>query len=127
MKKLCVLIASALFLLAAAGCGGSNVKASDKAISVGKQVIAVVDDYLDGKLTYDDAYEAIDQLHSDMDYASDLAGADMSIIADNGVYSRIFGIQIDMIDENLKNDSESYDELIESRNVLADYIGEDKR
>lgn len=115
-----------VLVIALSGCSGST-KASDKAISIGKQAVSVVDDYLDGKLTYDEADEKLDGLKSDMQYVDDLPQDDEHKAADFGISTDITLISHDLLIDNVDNTSESYDELVDRRNALAEEVGEKKR
>ncbi len=66
-KMISILVAIAI-LFTVSGCSGTN--ASDKAVSVAKQVIETIDDYLDGKITYKSASEKNDDLCEEMAYVT---------------------------------------------------------
>lgn len=128
MKRLILLVlAIVVFATVLSGCGGSKVKCSAKAISVGKQAISVVDDYLDGNISYYTADSKLDELYDDMEYANDLPYDDEYRTADLFVRWDISLCESDLVLDWVKCTSESYNNLIDSRNKLAEEIGEKKR
>lgn len=114
-----------LLAITIVGCG-SQVKASDKAVSIGKQALTVVDGYLDGTIEYTSAKSQIEKLCDKMSYASDL-DTDDEYYSDISVKHYILLISSSMIWDNYDSDLETYEELVEERNKLAECIGEDTR
>lgn len=80
MKKAISILLTIAILFTVSGCSGT--KASDKAVSVAKKAVEVVDDYLDGKITYKSASEKIDDLYNEMAYVDDLAQDDENKVYD---------------------------------------------
>lgn len=117
-------ILSALLL---ASCGTEERTASEKAISVGKQALEATDCYLDGEATYDRAYEKIGDLYSDMSYVSDQEFNEEHHAEDSMIRTHISSIQTRLTSDNFHNDSDSYKELLDARNKLAEDLGEKKR
>ena len=113
-------------LLLIAGCSGGT-KASDKAVSVGKQAIAVADDYLDGKMSYKDANEKLSELKEEMEYVDNLEQGDKHKAADFGVSTGILTLSTSMLSDSFDSTSDTYAKVVEARNSLAEKIGQKKR
>jgi len=125
-NKLCI-FASIIFIISTfVGCS-ANIKASDKAISVGKQAIAVADDYLDGSLTYNAASDKLDDLKEQMKYVDDLKQGDENKAADFSVSSGITILSSAIFSDSIGSSDDTYNKIVEARNSLAEKIGEKKR
>lgn len=118
---LCAILLSALLLFS--GCGKEEPKASDKAISVGKQAVEVADDYLDGKSTYDTAYDKLDALLEELDYVDDLTDSDENYPYDFYIQLDVLDVQTQILLDDMKSTAETYDNILKSRNDLADEVG----
>ena len=126
MKKILVLIFVNLFLLSCVSC--ATTSASIKAVSVGKQAIVILDDYLDGKQDYKSAYEQVEELFDQMKYAESYNEIDYSDRtdeqkADKDVYFYLLSSKIYLISDNMDRTPESYAKVLEIRNELAQVIG----
>lgn len=122
MKKAYALLLSLALVISLAGCGGGP-EGSDKAISTGKQAVEVADKYLDGEYDDDEAIEKITKLDDAMDYTSDLSFTE----PDRAVATCISSIWHDILMDHIDQTAESYDELVGSRNKLAELVGMKKR
>lgn len=118
-----VILALAIIL---SGCSGGT-KASNKAVSVGKQAVSVADDYLDGKLTYDEADEKLDELSDEMDYVDDMKQGDKNKAADFSIQANIVRLSSGIFNDSISGTDETYDSVVDTRNSLADKVGEKKR
>lgn len=121
-KMLCVALLSAM-----TACSGSEPKASNKAISVGSQVIATVDDYLDGNITYDEADNKLSELYDDMSYVSDMDEDDEHKTYDLSISIDLLTISHNVTTDHFHGTNETYDDIMEARNELAEKIGEKDR
>lgn len=121
-KMLCIALMSTLV-----ACSGSDPKASDKAISVGKQAIVTVDDYLDGNITYDEADNKLSELYDDMSYVSDMDEDDEHKAYDSSIEVDLLTISHNVTMDHFQGSNETYDDIMESRNELAEKIGEKDR
>lgn len=125
---LCCTLAAAALL--AGGCSKS-VDASDKAVSVAKQAIEVVDQYLDGETDGSEASDKLDELKEKMEYVDDMptgtSKEKRQHTADSSVATDIFILSADIVLDKHDADVDSYDELVSKRNELAEKIGEDER
>lgn len=126
MKKIFVTILVAVLLLSCVSC--ATTSASIKAVSVGKQAIVILDDYLDGKQDYKSAYEQLEELFDQMKYAEAYDKIDFSDrtdeqIADKDVYFYLLSSKTYLISDNMDRTPESYEKLLENRNKLARVIG----
>lgn len=126
MKRWVFVIGIFLALISASSCGTENRTASAKAISIGEQVLETVDGYLDGTISYDRSKEKINSLLTDMNYLDDQTTENDHCIADKSIRTSISSISTSLTYDNFKNDSDSYDRLLEHRNNLAEKIGEKK-
>lgn len=119
-----VLVAVCVFSFT--GCGGS--KASEKAVSVGKQALTVADNYLDGSISNDEARSKIEELLAELDYVDGMDRTDEH-------YAEDFAIRVDVTclstsilhDSDVFGDDSSYESVVEDRNNLAKDIGEKSR
>lgn len=116
-----------IFCLILTSCGGNKREPSEKAASVGKQALTAVDAYLDGDMSYDEAYEKLNDLSDELDYVKDQDIKDEHHIEDSTIQICISGISIRLMGDNYDSDSESYKELLNKRNDLAEKLGEEKR
>lgn len=125
-KRIAIFLVTVLSVLfALSGC--SSTKASDKAVSIAKQAIEAVDDYLDGKITYDSVSAKIDDLCNEMAYVDDLDRDDEHKAADYSISVSISTLPSDLLWDNYHNDDESYAKVVETRNELAEEAGLKKR
>lgn len=130
-KKTAVLCCTlAVTALLAGGCSKS-VDASDKAVSVAKQAIEVVDQYLDGETDGSEASDKLDELKEEMEYVDDMPTGTSEEkrrhTADSSIAADIFILSTDIVLDKHDADADSYDELVDKRNELAEKIGEDER
>ncbi len=128
MKRIfiCGILTILVLAVVLSGCSG-GVKASDKAISVGKQAIAVADDYLDGKLTYHTADEKLGELCDEMDYVDDLEQGDKNKAADFSVQADIVTLSSAIFNDSVDKSDKTYEKVKDKRNEIAEDIGEKKR
>lgn len=122
MRKAYALLLSLALVISLAGCGGGP-EGSDKAIATGKQVVEVVDQYLDREISYDDADEKLDELYGEMEYTKDLDFSDPDV----AIKYAIISIDFCVMDDHFDQTTESYDELVASRDKLAELVGMKKR
>ena len=115
-----VLLALVVFL--SCGCG-SKTKASDKAISVAKQAVEVADNYLDGKVSKDIAYDKLNSLYDEMSYVDNLTDSDPNKTEDFYIQLDTLHLSTSVLLNDINNDSKSYDEVIKARNDLAEDAG----
>lgn len=127
MKKIGSVLLCVLLLLTMNACSGKGANASDKAISVGKSAVEVVDNYLDNKIDGKEAGEKLDELYAEMEYVDDLPQDDEHKAHDFLISSDILSLSTKMIWVDYDEDSEAYDEILETRNELAESIGIKKR
>lgn len=125
IKFITIICISVIITVVIAGCGGS--KASDKAVSVGKRAIEVVDEYLDGQVSYSAADIQLDELKEQMSYVDDLEHGAKNKATDFSISTSITLISSDMFQDSYKSTSETYDKLLQSRNELANKVGVKKR
>jgi len=116
-------ITSIMFCLVS--CGGTN--ASDKAISVGKKALGITDDYLDKSISADSARTKLDALKADMEYVGELEHGVKNKAADFSVQTSLLSLSTYILSDSVKNNDESYANILKSRNNLAKTIGERKR
>ena len=114
-----ILVAIAI-LFTVSGCSGTN--ASDKAVSVAKQVIETIDDYLDGKITYKSASEKNDDLCEEMAEIGDKHKT-----ADFSINSSILILSSKLLWDNYDSTDETYADVVDTRNTLAKDAGLKKR
>lgn len=123
----CALVATVLL---ASGCSKS-IDASDKAVSIAKQAIEVVDQYLDGGVDGSEASDKLDELKEEMEYVDDMPTGTSKEkrrhTADSSIATDIFILSTDIVLDKHNADADSYDKLVDKRNELAEEIGESKR
>lgn len=108
---------------------GSKVNATDKAISVGRSAIEIADEYLDNNCTADSALRDLEALIEKMEYVDSMptgtAEEQSQHSADFGVESYLVILNHDILMDKYHNDR--YDDIVETRNNIAELIGEDRR
>lgn len=102
-------------------------KASQKAISIGKQAVDIADNYLDGELSYLTACDKLDELNQKMDYVDNLKHEDKNKAADFGISGDILILSTEILSDGSANTSDTYKSVIEARNTLASHVKVKKR
>lgn len=127
-KQIAGVMVAGLAALMITACGGSKTKVSNKAQSVGKSAIEVVDQYLDGDLDYDDVSDQLDELSEELDYTSEDSDKDKDThFGDSSVQSDIVLLGSEIFQDHFEGTSDTYDDIVDKRNELAETIGEKKR
>lgn len=111
MKKIISTIAIGLCILTMFGCGKSSITASAKALNCATNAVDVAESYLSGKTDYSSAKDSIDNILSDLEYLDDQSTDDENYTADSRIKMHIFGLSIDLVTDNFKNNNESYDKV----------------
>lgn len=123
-----VACASAVIL---ASCGSSSTNASDKAVSIAQQAIDITDDYLDGNASYDYVIDTIEELRDEMDYVDDMPEDTAEEVrqhtADYSIRSALTILKSDITDDHYDGDNETYDDIVDKRNEIAEKAGLDQR
>lgn len=122
MKKILPFWLAAIMVLALTGCGG--IDASNKAVSIGKQALTAVDEYLDGESEYFNVKDRLDECYDELEYADDLP---IDEKADWYIRVDILNMSAYLNSDHYDGNAETYDKLIESRNSLAEDLGEKTR
>ena len=125
IRKIVALVLALVLVTGLVACSGR--KASDKAISVGKEALEVVDGYLDRKISSADAREKLDSLKTDMEYVNDLSSDDKNKIPDFFVQSDLLILSSSILTDGLSGTDETYAKVLKARNELAKNIGEKAR
>jgi len=115
-----------LFVLSLTACS-SDTKASEKAISVAKSAIEVADNYLDNKISKDEADSQLSSLKSDMSYVDDMEQNDEHKATDFSISSSITMLSTNIFHDSLDSTNETYDKILETRNDIAEKAGLEKR
>lgn len=126
VKKLLAAALCFVFTIGLFGCS-EKTNASDKALSVGKQAISIVDEYLDGTATYEEAYEKLSELQEEMDYVDDMDRENEHRVDDFLISSDLIMLSHRLLMDYYDGTDETYNDIIEQRNDLAEEIGESKR
>ena len=127
MKKTLVLILAVVLLLTA--CSGSKVTASAKAVSLAKQAVEAIDGYLDGATSYKEAHAAVEEAVKKMEYTSSYKAPDWTEEqrTDWFIHSELVSVAHDLIMDDYEGTPERFNEIVESRNKIAEYAGLGKR
>ena len=124
MKKIALFLLIVASLISVTACGTSS-KASKKGQSVAKQAVEVLDDYLDGIENGKDAYEKLERLYDQMNYAGEYEGIRLTDEekTDRFIHSYLLYAQIAVSNDKFEGDAETYEEVIAERNRLAALVG----
>ena len=114
------------FCLLFSSCKKEN-GASEKAISNGKAVIEIADDYLDKEIDAGVAREKIQAIYEDMSYVETMDKNDENYSADFYISTDILLIDSSILNDSIKTNAERYDAIVDARNSLADKTGIKKR
>ena len=127
MRKVFALLLILAVLLC--GCSQAKVTASAKAVSIGKQAVEALDGYLDGTMSYKDAHDAVDEAARKMEYASNYKAPDWTEEqkTDWFIHSALVSAGHDLIMDNYEGTPERYNDIVETRNKIAEYVGLGKR
>lgn len=112
IKNLIVLITVILTLCS---CG---TKASKDYTQFAKKYISITDDYLDYKISAEEAYNELENMHSRL---NGLPKTDVP--EDSGIVSECLLIHLNMIGERDSSSRERLSKILEHRNNIAKYIG----
>lgn len=99
---------------------------SDKAMSVAKQAVKVIDDYLEGNISYEEARDKISGLDDDMEYANSIEYGEEHY-DDRWLRHDLTMLSFSLMSDRWDGDLESYEELVEDRNKIAEDAGLKKR
>lgn len=121
-----------LLILAVLLCGcstGKQVKASNMAVSIGKQAVQLIDDYLDGTKNARDVQSQLMELYEKTNYASEHTAKDWTEEQrdDWFIHSSILSAEANIGFYAYDSTPEKYDKIIECRNKIAELVGVDKR
>lgn len=127
MKKILVLIMAVVLLLTA--CSGAKATASAKAVSLAKQAVEAMDGYLDGSVGYKEAHDTVEEVVGKMEYTSSYKAPDWTEEqrTDWFIHSELVSVAHDLLMDNYEGTPERYNEIVESRNKIAEYAGLGKR
>ena len=101
--------------------------ASNKAISIGTQVVEVVDSYLDNKILNDTAQDKVDALLEELNYVNDLTESDENYPDDLYMQINVLGVSTAILFDDMKHTDETYDGVLKARNELAEDLGMSSR
>ena len=126
MKRILVLILAVTLLLAACG---QKTAASAKAVSLAKQAVEALDNYLDGSVSYKDAHDVVEEAAKKMEYTSSYSAKDWTEEqkADWYIHSELVMAAHDLLMDNYEGTPERFNEIVERRNKIAEYAGLVKR
>ena len=127
MKKTAFILVLAI-LLSFTGCSGSG-KPDDMNEEVYKQgliVIDVCDDYIDGKISDDNALIEIEKAYNRIEKYKDDENSSVTDYV-TCVHISLMIIAFDLISINEKSYYENKNEILESRNILAERLNEKTR
>lgn len=117
MKKITSLLLSLAMITSLSACGekeeAKDLHISKEMCTVGEKVVEVVDDYIDLKISYDEAYEKIQHLNSQANSIYDKNQNNDEYWKELGIKTHIISIEWEIV-------CDSYYELIEARNDLAE-------
>lgn len=122
--KLCIAIFSLCVILSACG---HEPTASAKAITNSKNAMNVGQEYLDGSMTADDAVDSLNDILSNLEYASnysmDERDADPKKHADYDLYTYVFFLNNSiLIDRGITGDAETFDKVQDNLDQLKEKI-----
>lgn len=127
MRKFISTITVFIILLATFTACKASANASEKAVSAAKQAIECVDDYLDGKVGYDDISDKLDEIGNSMEYASEYTpeekNEDPQKYSDYRIHFELLLLPHSILMDSIESDPESYQEIIDCRNKIASYAG----
>ena len=130
MKRLFSCVLCVFLLIQLCACSPKpTVKLSQKGESVAKRAVNLLDSYLDGEISNDEAKAGMDELKEETDYASDYAGRDRTDeqSGDWKLHLLIMMTSWHVSSDGYNKTAESYEELIKDRNDLAEIVGIKKR
>lgn len=94
---------------------------SDSHYKAACKVLEITDDYLDYTITADECYDKIETIQSTLN------GYNSNVTEDVIVESQIFNLKINISSANRKSSDTTFNDIVESRNELAKYIGKKER
>jgi len=124
MKKITLFLLILAILLS--GCGGKKYKASAKAISCAERAVAVGEQYMNKDISSNDAADILHEIVEDMDYLDGMSSEDETYISDSSIKVSILNLSISIPYDNFKNDSESYDKVLENIEAIKNDVKEYK-
>lgn len=120
-KTFCFILVFCLLLCV--GCSRAKYPMDSGMYDLGKKALIIADGYLDAKISAEDAAASFDDLYEAAD------AYDRSISTKNGwgnslVHTYIFSLHSDFFLADLTGDGVSYIGILETRDKLADILGE---
>lgn len=120
-KRAGILVLCAIIIVSFVGCT-SKPKASENHQKIGKEVIDVVDDCLDLKITTDDAKQRIDGLYSEIDKLPKSEDTSASV-SETLITGHVLQIEINLSNISFEYTEDELNNLIDNRNELAKELG----
>ena len=117
LKKLLIALALVGLVVGLVGCGSA---ASERNINIARQAVGIADEFLDGSITARAAHNRIDEL-SDIDTTrtSDSRANTDNLLLSTGVLI----LRTSLNDAALTDTTETYDRVMDARNILARRVG----
>jgi len=119
------IIPALLTLSMLTACGGRPKNISEEMYNYAESVIRAADAYMDNQLSYEEAYQKIDSLSDSAEELSDEHENDPNNTGDRLTYLDIGLVRSGLYLEH--SGTETYADLLESRNMLAKQIGYSER
>lgn len=132
MKKVLTILGVACIIFSLCACSSSapttSSKASKKAVSIGKQAVELIDQYLDGEGEYRAIVDKLDELHHKLEYVYDYTYPYTDEQrADSDIHRYILFATTHITSDHLGGTPENYEKIIEERNIIASLIAEGSR
>ncbi len=121
MKRLLLMLCVICLLLTGCSLGNQGVNLSADCYRISKEVLSVTDDYLDGKITAVIAAGQIQDLCRTLSGIPNEAGSKNQLVTN---YCEVLSYTLMLVADG---DHINEKEILQTRNILADLLGEGKR
>ncbi|MBQ8331156.1 MAG: hypothetical protein IJX94_01485 [Clostridia bacterium] len=131
MKRLFFLFTIALLLVSLCSCGGKPENTSDAMYQIGLNALSVADEYINGKITADEAHSRLKDIEelADAQYerwceefgTETLVGTKYE--NDSGIYFEIAILELKIMGAKHSFDTTPLSEIIEARDDLEEQLG----
>lgn len=121
MKKI-ISVFLLVIALSLTACGGSEQRASKKAIACANEAIEVAEAYLAYDIDYDEASERMDELKEDMEYVSNMSREDEHYMGDFLIECDIVALSSSIAVDNSSSTDKTYESIQEHIEKLKEAI-----
>lgn len=127
MKRIAICFFLIIFSLTFASCTNKPNDISEQHIQYGTKAVEIADYYLDYELSADEASVMLDSLRKRENELPDTEFGDKEHSKNSSVESNVLYLQVKLLSASVYGTSKEYEEVLNQRNEIAEYVGLKKR